>query len=59
MQHFESLQPTAYAVSFVFFGLALLSTILRFYSRKCIIKSFGWDDWWMLGVFVWSPGCEP
>ncbi|KAL5340157.1 hypothetical protein BJX70DRAFT_396930 [Aspergillus crustosus] len=49
---FESLQPTAYAVSFVFFGLALATTILRIYSRKWIINSFGADDWWMVMVFV-------
>ncbi|KAL4960092.1 uncharacterized protein BDV14DRAFT_193225 [Aspergillus stella-maris] len=39
---FRSLQPAAYAVSFVFFTLASISTALRFYSRKCIIRSFGW-----------------
>ncbi|KAL4925250.1 uncharacterized protein BDV17DRAFT_294646 [Aspergillus undulatus] len=51
---FWTLQPTAYAVSFLFFALALITTAIRFYSRKCIIKSFGWGDWWMMGVFKTS-----
>ncbi|KAL4922112.1 hypothetical protein BDW62DRAFT_172956 [Aspergillus aurantiobrunneus] len=53
---FESLQLTAYAVSFVFFVLALTTTVLRVYSRKCIIKSFGMDDWCMVTVFVFNVG---
>ncbi|KAL3476708.1 hypothetical protein BJX99DRAFT_258258 [Aspergillus californicus] len=52
LEMFESLQPTAYAVSFLFYGLALISTALRMYSRKWVINSFGRDDWWMLMVFV-------
>lgn len=51
---FETLQPSAYGVSFAFFALSLTTTILRLYSRKWIIKSFGIDDWWMLVVFVRS-----
>ncbi|KAL4886243.1 hypothetical protein BJY04DRAFT_213774 [Aspergillus karnatakaensis] len=54
---FETLQPTAYAVSFIFFTLASVTTVLRVYSRKCIIKSFGADDWWMVMVF-WSKICN-
>lgn len=55
VEMFETLQPSAYGVSFAFFALSLTTTILRMYSRKCIIKSFGRDDWWMLFVFVCSP----
>lgn len=51
----ETLQPAAYGASFAFFALSLTTTILRIYSRKCIIKSFGRDDWWMVFVFVRSP----
>ncbi|KAL2851911.1 hypothetical protein BJY01DRAFT_232806 [Aspergillus pseudoustus] len=51
---FETLQPTAYTVSFIFYALASITTILRVYSRKCIIKSFGGDDWWMVMGFVRS-----
>ncbi|OJJ54839.1 hypothetical protein ASPSYDRAFT_93737 [Aspergillus sydowii CBS 593.65] len=51
---FETLQPSAYGVSFAFFALSLTTTILRLYSRKWIIKSFGIDDWWMLVVFIFN-----
>ncbi|KAL2815252.1 hypothetical protein BDW59DRAFT_177688 [Aspergillus cavernicola] len=51
---FESSQPTVYGVSFVFYTLASITTGLRVYSRKWIIKSFGADDWWMTSVFVYN-----
>lgn len=47
---FESLQPAAYGIATVFFSLGLVSIILRIYARVYIIKSFGWDDWFMVGV---------
>ncbi|KAL4901992.1 hypothetical protein BDW74DRAFT_181149 [Aspergillus multicolor] len=53
---FDTLQPAAYACSFAFFGPAIATTALRIYSRKCIIKSFGWDDWWIRFVFVFNAG---
>ncbi|KAI9375055.1 hypothetical protein BJX61DRAFT_540203 [Aspergillus egyptiacus] len=61
MRHFhadmvESLQPTAYAISFLMYALASITTGLRIYSRKCIIESFGWDDWWMISVLVYNTG---
>ncbi|KAJ5216800.1 hypothetical protein N7468_009808 [Penicillium chermesinum] len=51
---FETLQPVAYAVSFIFWALSTLLTCLRFYSRGWIIHAFGKDDWWMVLVLVFN-----
>lgn len=52
---FETLQPAAYAVSFIFWALSTLTTGFRIYSRGWIIKAFGKDDWWMVMVLVSIP----
>ncbi|KAJ5719283.1 hypothetical protein N7493_007738 [Penicillium malachiteum] len=49
---FESLQPAAYALSFIFWVIGTTSTCSRIYSRGWIIKVFGMDDWWMAMVLV-------
>ncbi|KAJ5629816.1 hypothetical protein N7528_003473 [Penicillium herquei] len=49
---FESLQPAAYALSFIFWVIGTTSTCSRIYSRGWIIKVFGMDDWWMVMVLI-------
>ncbi|KAJ5988151.1 hypothetical protein N7481_003361 [Penicillium waksmanii] len=38
---FETLQPAAYTVSFVFWALSTLTTCFRIFSREWIIQAFG------------------
>ena len=47
-----SLQPASYAITTAFFVLSTITIILRIYTRKYIVKSFGWDDWCMAAVLV-------
>ncbi|KAF4974569.1 hypothetical protein FZEAL_8541 [Fusarium zealandicum] len=34
----------SYAVAYITFAVGLASSILRFYSRALVVKSWGWDD---------------
>ncbi|KAF2502173.1 hypothetical protein BU16DRAFT_576230 [Lophium mytilinum] len=46
----ESLQSASYGISFALCILAFLTCVLRLYSRKFIVRDFGWDDWFMVAV---------
>lgn len=49
----EDRSPTIRAILYVFLVMALVSTLLRLYVRLGIVKkSFGLDDWLMLGATV-------
>ncbi|KAH7065817.1 hypothetical protein BKA63DRAFT_585820 [Paraphoma chrysanthemicola] len=49
-----SLQPLAYAVSYISFFFGTASFFLRFYSRIFILKLWGWDDWLAVVVLAFS-----
>ncbi|KAE8312789.1 hypothetical protein BDV41DRAFT_298502 [Aspergillus transmontanensis] len=48
----ENLQPVTWAVSMPFVVITSLSCILRIYSRLCLSKSFGADDWFMVAASI-------
>jgi hypothetical protein len=47
-----TLQPLAYAVAYVSFFFGISSTALRFYTRRYVLKTFGWDDYVAMAVLV-------
>ncbi|KAL3427511.1 integral membrane family protein [Phlyctema vagabunda] len=47
-----TLQPACYGVVSTFFALSTITILLRLYSRGLVIRSIGWDDWCMVGVFA-------
>jgi hypothetical protein len=51
----DNLQPAAWGISMTFVVLTGTTCLLRFYSRLCISKSFGTDDWFMVAAFVGVP----
>ncbi|KAL6915402.1 hypothetical protein FSST1_006897 [Fusarium sambucinum] len=46
------LYVAAYVVAYITFAIGVLSSIARFYSRALVIKSWGWDDWASVVVFL-------
>jgi hypothetical protein len=48
----STLQPLAYAVAYVTFFFGIASTVLRFYSRHYVLKTFGWDDYIAFAILV-------
>lgn len=48
----KNLHELAYAVAYVTFSIGILSTLLRFYSRALVVKSWGWDDYGSVAVLV-------
>lgn len=49
---FESQQSTSYGVITTLFIMTTISILLRIYSRRLVLKSFGWDDWCMFTILV-------
>lgn len=47
-----TLQPLAYAVSYVTFFFGTASIFLRIYCRLFILKTWGWDDYIALAILV-------
>lgn len=39
---------------FLFTTLALVATIIRFYTRAFLIQRLGWDDWFMFSTMIFS-----
>ncbi|KAI6765004.1 hypothetical protein HG531_012103 [Fusarium graminearum] len=48
----SDLYVAAYVVAYITFEIGILSLIARFYSRALVIKSWGWDDWASVVVFL-------
>lgn len=46
----ENLQPLAWGVTVPFIVITASSCLLRFYSRICVAKAFGLDDWFMVAA---------
>lgn len=53
----QAIEPSLHGLIvciFVFTALALVATVLRFYTRALMIKRLGWDDWFMTSTMVFS-----
>uniref|UniRef100_A0A4E9EGD4 Uncharacterized protein n=1 Tax=Gibberella zeae TaxID=5518 RepID=A0A4E9EGD4_GIBZA len=48
----SDLYVAAYVVAYITFAIGILSLIARFYSRALVIKSWDWDDWASVVVFL-------
>lgn len=48
----SDLYVAEYVVAYITFAIGILSLIARFYSRALVIKSWGWDDWASVVVFL-------
>jgi hypothetical protein len=49
-----NLQPVVWGITIPFIIFTGVTCLLRFYARAAISKSFGIDDWFMVGGFVGS-----
>jgi hypothetical protein len=47
-----TLQPLAYAVAYVTFFFGVASTVLRFYCRQYVLKTWGLDDYIAVAILV-------
>lgn len=52
MAEIENRGPQLFAVDVFFMTLAIVTTLLRCYVRLFLVKSWGIDDWFMLGATV-------
>ncbi|CZS96968.1 uncharacterized protein RCO7_02708 [Rhynchosporium graminicola] len=51
-----NLQIACYGIVSAFFAASTISILLRIYSRKYLVKSFGWDDWCMTAILFFNSG---
>jgi hypothetical protein len=47
-----TLQPLAYSVAYISFFVGVTSTVLRFYCRRFVLKTWGWDDYVAVVILV-------
>ncbi|KAF2202070.1 hypothetical protein GQ43DRAFT_10513 [Delitschia confertaspora ATCC 74209] len=52
----QNLQPLAYAVASVTFFFGTITIFLRFYCRLLLLRTWGWDDWISVLIFLVSIG---
>lgn len=50
----DSRTSLVYAITIVFAILAIISVILRFYSRRLATAHLGWDDWFVAGGLLFT-----
>lgn len=51
----QSLYLFSYVVVWATFVISTSATLLRFYSRAVIVRSWGWDDWGSVAVLARFP----